>query len=134
MHSYDTTSCNSRGKFDLIKRGNFPLKSVDEFVSLIHTVPTQELKIELLKRMKSHICHLVDSGIIPSTVKNYGDIDNFYDANDIGNLCNDQIFDSLIKKFGGRDEHDGMPEGMFNLLNEVKDACDAWMKSPGTES
>ena len=84
--------------------------------------------------MKSHICNLVDTGIIPSTVRNYGDIDNFYDANDIGNLCSDEIFDSLIEKFGGRDEHEGMPEGMCNLLNEVRDACDAWMNSPNTAS
>ena len=117
----------STGKFDLKRRANFPLKSVAEFVEFIKTAPAPALKPELLERMKTHVCELVETGIIPKTVGSYGDIDNFYDANDIGTLCNDEIFEALVEKFGGRDEHEGMPEGMVCLINEVKENVDAWI-------
>ena len=120
-------SGTSTGKFDLKQRVNYPLKPVAAFVEIIKTVSVPSLKAELLERMKSHICYLVDTGIIPKTVASYGDIDNFCDANDIGKLCNDEIFEALVDKFGGRDEHEGMPDGMFRLLRDVKDGVDKWI-------
>lgn len=120
---------SASGASDLRSPSTLPRKTVAEFVVVIGTASIDVLKADLLDRMKSHICELVEQGTIPTTVASFGDIDNFYDANDIGDLCNDEICDALITRFGGRNEHEGMPDDMHVFISVAQDSVDTWMKA-----
>ena len=66
-------------------------------------------------------------GIIPPTVKCFGDLDDHVDANEYGGFCVDEYADLLIELFGGRDEHEGMPQALIDFIDEAQEAIDDWM-------
>ncbi len=70
----------------------------------------------------------IDQGIVPATVANFGDLNDWVDANEYGGFCDDGIADALILKFGGRDPHYGMPEAMLEFMNSCQDAIDNWLR------
>lgn len=37
--------------------------------------------------------------------------------------------DNLIELYGGRDEHEGMPDGLLNLINKAQDEVDEWLRN-----
>lgn len=81
-----------------------------------------------LSAMLGHLEDLVSDGTVPRTVTSFGDLHSYLDANCLGGLCEDEVFDGLIAHFGGR-EQGSMPEGMLDLLNKYHDAIDLLIKS-----
>jgi hypothetical protein len=35
----------------------------------------------------------------------------------------------IFEKAGGRDEHEGMPQGMIDMINQAQDEIDTWLKA-----
>lgn len=84
-----------------------------------------------LARMKREIIEDVVAGKVPATVKSFGDLHNNVDANEYGGFCEDELADSMIAEFGGRDEHEGMPQGMLDFINDAQKRIDEWITEGG---
>lgn len=82
-----------------------------------------------LSNMLGHLEELVMSGLVPTTLASFGELHDYVDANCLGGLCEDEIFDGLIAHFGGPDEHGGIPDGMLNFINMCQDNLDLIIKS-----
>jgi hypothetical protein len=82
---------------------------------------------QLVQNMKNEIVIAMDAGIIPRTVSSFSELHDYCDANCLGGLCKDEVFDALVEKFGGRDTHEGMPQGMLDLINAVQDEIGKWL-------
>lgn len=95
---------------------------------------TQQLE-NLIAQMKEEILDDVRRGFVPGFVPrncvSFGELHDYRDANCYGGLCDDEVFDALVEQFGGRDEDEGMPDGMLNLINAAQDAVDEWIKQGG---
>ena len=87
-------------------------------------IPTLE---ETVNRMKAEIMFDMDHGEVPRTVKSFGELHDYVDANCYGGFCH-AIADRMIEHFGGRDSDEGMPQGMLDYINAAQDAIDAWLK------
>jgi hypothetical protein len=87
--------------------------------------------VTIVERMKREIVEGVRCGVIPYNVTRFGDLDDYVDANCLADLCEDEVFDALVEQYGGRDEHEGIPQGMIDFINDCEDAVDAWIKSGG---
>lgn len=83
---------------------------------------------DTIDRMKREIRADVANETVPASVPSFGDLNDYVDANCYGGLCEDEMFDSLIDHFGGRDIHEGMPQGMFDYINDAQTAIDKWIK------
>lgn len=86
---------------------------------------------ELLPACKEHLLNLVQSGFVPRDVRSFGDLHDYVDANCLAGLCEDEVLDGFIQHFGGRDEHEGMPQSMLDFLNKTQSDLDLWIKSGG---
>lgn len=84
---------------------------------------------ELVVAMKVEVNSMIESGLVPSDVKSFADLHDYCDANCLANLCNDAVFDALVKQHGGRDVHEGMPQGMLDVINAAQTEVDAWIRS-----
>lgn len=81
----------------------------------------------IVAAMKSHVLHLIEIGQVPSETASFVQLHDYCDANCLGGLGDDEVFDVLIHHFGGRDEHDGLPKGMQDILDAAMNAIDAWL-------
>lgn len=89
---------------------------------------TNEMTVDMtVDRIKLEIEEYMRTGRVPRQVSNLAQLDDYIDMNTLGGLCEDEIFDGLIAHFGGRDEHEGMPQGMIDFLNEVQEAVNHWL-------
>jgi hypothetical protein len=79
-----------------------------------------------ISRMKAEI---IGSGV-PDDVVDFSHLHSFMDANELGGLCEDHIFDGLWRHFGGTQGGD-MPDGMVQYCNDAQDAVDAWIRAGG---
>lgn len=79
-------------------------------------------------RIKQEIFDDIDAGKLPVDVASFSALHDYVDANAYGGFCEDEIADALIKYFGGRDKHEGMPEGMVSFINEAHESIDVWLK------
>ena len=77
--------------------------------------------------MKSHVLQLIESDQVPSEIASFAQLHDYCDANCLGGLGDDKVFDLLVHNFGGRDEHDGMPKGLHDLLDAATNEIDAWL-------
>jgi hypothetical protein len=68
--------------------------------------------------------------IIPESVSSFSELHDYIDANCLCGFCEDAVFAAFIERFGGRDEHEGMPEGMLDFVSNVQNALDAWLRDP----
>lgn len=103
-------------------------------IAAIHAtmaIPTLEQTIERIKReIVADILNPPDGfKVIPHTVASFEELHNYRDANCYGGFCDDDFADVLIAHFGGRDEHEGMPDAMLDYMNAAHAAIDAWMRS-----
>lgn len=78
--------------------------------------------------MKQEVLDEMKTKRIPKTVKTFGDLHDYIDANELGGFCEDAMFDALVLNFGGRDEHEGMPQGMLDYINECQEAIHTWLQ------
>jgi hypothetical protein len=81
------------------------------------------------EQAKQEILADMATGVVPNDVQSFSKLHDYVDANCYGGFCDDEVADSLIELFGGRDEHEGMPQGMLDLINKVQDEVDVWLKS-----
>lgn len=84
---------------------------------------------DLVAQIKREVLEDMRSGRVPSNVRSYGNLHDYVDANCYGGMCEDERFDACIAQFGGRDEHEGMPDGMIDLLNNAHDAVGEWLRN-----
>jgi len=92
------------------------------------TVPTLE---QTIARIQSEILLDISRGVIPASVGSFSELHDYVDANEYGGFCEDVLCDALIAHFGGRDENEGMPDGLMNYMNAAQDAIDTWIKNGG---
>ena len=92
------------------------------------TIPTLG---ETVTRMKGEIRGDVLNLTVPIQVASFGDLNDYVDANEYGGYCKDELCDALIAHFGGRDEHEGMPDAMMAYINAAQSLVDLWIKSGG---
>ena len=88
-------------------------------------IPTLD---ETIGRMKAEIREDMRAGRISNNPAGFADLHDFVDANEYGGFCEDELADRLIKHFGGRDEHEGMPQGLLDYINAAQEAIDKWLK------
>ena len=74
-----------------------------------------------VEQMKLEILDDVRNGYVPVSVTHFGDLHDFIDANCYGGFCDDEFADFLIAHFGGRDEHEGMPQTMVDYINACQE-------------
>ena len=82
---------------------------------------------ETIEQMKQEILQDVRSGRVPVTVESFNVLHDYVDANCYGGFCEDVFADALIDHFGGRDEHEGMPDGMLKYINDAQNSIHSWI-------
>lgn len=87
-------------------------------------IPTLETTV---LRMKAEIQADQAAGIVPQQVKCFSELHDYVDANCYGGFCDDALADALIAHFGGRDEHEGMPQEMLDYMNAAQDQINEWL-------
>lgn len=91
-------------------------------------IPTLE---ETVTRMQAEVMTDIRAGIVDRRCKSFSDLHDYVDANCYGGFCDDALADALIAHFGGRDEHEGMPQGMLDYMNTAQNRIDLWIKEGG---
>jgi DNA-binding transcriptional ArsR family regulator len=89
-------------------------------------VPTLE---ELTEAIKQEVLQLMRAGAIPVSVRTFSELHDHCDANCLGGLCKNEVFDAIWRSFAPIDTPTGMPDGMVNLINGAQDAVNAWLAS-----
>lgn len=82
----------------------------------------------VIEDMKREILTDIEDGLVPETVASFSELHDYRDANCYGGFCDDRCADALIEAFGGRDENEGMPQGMLDFINAAQGAIDEWLK------
>jgi len=85
------------------------------------------LMMQTIFAMKVSIANDIQIGLVPPTVKCFSDLHDYMDANEYGGFCVDEYADLLIELFGGRDEHEGIPQAYLDFINEAQETIDQWM-------
>ncbi|ABD72056.1 hypothetical protein Rfer_4370 (plasmid) [Rhodoferax ferrireducens T118] len=91
-------------------------------------IPTLDETIAL---MKKEILLDVRGRRVPMDVKTFSDLHAYVDANEYGEFCVDSVADAMIAYFGGRDEHEGMPDRMLEYINAAQNAINEWLAAGG---
>ncbi len=91
-------------------------------------IPTLDETIAL---MKKEIVLDVRGRRVPMDVKTFSGLHAYVDANEYGQFCVDGVADAMIAYFGGRDEHEGMPDRMLEYINAAQDAINEWLGAGG---
>lgn len=86
--------------------------------------PTLE---ESIDQMKREITEDVLTNLVPKTCATFSELHDYVDANGYGGFCEDEYFEKMIQHFGGRDEDEGIPDGMTDYLNKAQDAINQWI-------
>ena len=82
-----------------------------------------------LSSILSDLESLVAVGIVPKTVASFSELHDYIDANCLGGLCDDEVYEALVSQFGGRDENEGAPQKAIDLINKYQNAIDLLIKS-----
>lgn len=91
----------------------------------------------VVERMKKEILALIKSETIPLDVATFAELHDYIDANALGGFCEDDLFNELVDRFGGRDSEElggGMPQGMLDYINHSQDAINTWIVSGAMKS
>lgn len=88
------------------------------------SAPTLE---QLIERIKEDVISLMAAGSIPKSVKTFSELHNYCDANCLGGLCEDTVFDALMAQHGGHDDQQGMPQGMLDMINAAQSTVGKWL-------
>lgn len=91
-------------------------------------IPSLEDSIE---RMKQEILEDVQASKVPRDITCFSDLDFYADANAYGGFCEDELSEAMIAHYGGRDAHEGMPEGMLRHIHNAQTAVDEWIELGG---
>lgn len=91
-------------------------------------IPTLEATVI---RMKDEIRRDIKAGVVVPQINSFSELHNYVDANEYGGFCDDSFIDALIAHFGGRNEHEGMPDGMLDYMNAAQDQINEWLSEDG---
>lgn len=94
-------------------------------------VPTLE---ELTEAIKQEVLQLMRAGAIPASARTFSELHDHCDANCLGGLCKNEMFDAIWTSFAPLGTPSGMPDGMVNLINSAQAAVDAWLASGEAKS
>lgn len=94
------------------------------------------LRKETVARMKAEILEdMQPTGPIgmrmPADIASFSDLHDYVDANEYGGMCEDALNDAFCSFFGGRDEHEGMPDAYITFFDECQGEIDEWLKNGG---
>lgn len=96
------------------------------------TTKTQTQLEVTVFRMKEEILSDVRELKVPVDVKSFSELHDYVDANEYGGFCEDDgITDSLIAQYGGRDEDEGMPQGVLDFMNAAQSTISVWIADGG---
>jgi len=89
------------------------------------------LRKETVARMKAEILEDIlqmvqDPAEVP---KSFSEMHDLVDANEYGGFCENNLCDAFIAFFGGRDEHEGMPDAYIAFMNDCQGDVDEWLKN-----
>lgn len=87
----------------------------------------------IVSAMKSDVMRLIRIGQVPQGTTKFSQLHDYCDANCLGGLEDDDVFDILVQHFGGRNEDDGIPDGLHQLLDAAMREIDMWLAT-GRES
>ena len=90
------------------------------------TYPSPSI-LATVEQMKNEILRDVQNGHVPTNVRTFGDLHDYSDANCYGGFCDDDYADFLIAHFGGRDEHESMPQSMLDFMNACQEEVHDWL-------
>jgi cyclophilin family peptidyl-prolyl cis-trans isomerase len=79
-------------------------------------------------RMREEIEIDVRRGVLPANVSSFSELHEFVDANEYGGFCVDRLADAMIAQYGGRDQNEGMPDGMMKHISDAQNAIDVWIR------
>lgn len=65
---------------------------------------------------------------IPLKLDSFAKLHDYCDANMLGVFADEEKFDAMVRKYGGRTDDDTFPEGFVRFVDEVQAAVDAWLK------
>lgn len=82
----------------------------------------------LVQAIKQDVLRRMHAGQIPRDSASFSVLHDYCDANCLGGLCEDPIFDALTAKHGGSDKGEGMPQGMLDLINAAQTEVDNWLR------
>ena len=92
----------------------------------MNTIKTAEQVIEqMVREIKADI----NSGTVPATIASFSELHDYVDANEYGSFCDDKFADKMIAYFGGRDEHEGMPQGFIDFMNYCQNVVDSMLQA-----
>lgn len=80
-----------------------------------------------VEQMKQEVLEDIERNLLSAKVKSFSDLHDHVDANEYGGFCDDELSDLFIQFFGGRDQHEGMPDAYLDFMNEAQNAVDAWL-------
>lgn len=84
---------------------------------------------EIVAQMKQEILADMRSDRFTVRLFAFSDLHDFVDANCYGGFCDDDFSEGMIQYFGGRDEHDGMPQAYIDLMNACQKEVHDWLES-----
>jgi len=94
-----------------------------------HATAVAYLRKETVARMKAEILEDIQDTMVDKDVKSFSELHNYVDANTYGGMCEDALNDAFCAFFGGRDEHEGMPDAYIAFLNDCQGDVDEWLKN-----
>lgn len=100
----------------------------DEAQKRFDTYASDGLLLEVVHLMKREILCDIHWKFLPESVSSFSELHDYRDANCYGGFCDDEFADKMIEVFGGRDEHEGMPQGLIDFINAAQDQIDQWLK------
>jgi len=87
-------------------------------------IPTLD---ETVLRMREEVLRDMATGRVPVDCRSFSELHDHVDANEYGGFCEDALAEAMIEHFGGRDEHEGMPDGMMKYMNDAQNRIDHWL-------
>lgn len=95
----------------------------------MYTIPVTLEKT--ISRIKREIIADVLAGYVPVDCASFSSLHDYRDANTYGGLCDDEVFNSMIEHFGGRDKNEGMPDGFANYITLAQQGVNTWLQDGG---
>ena len=86
----------------------------------------------VVSAMKSHVLEMMQSGQVPLSTDSLSALHEHCDGNCLGGICDDDVFEQLVRAFGGRGEDESLPQAMNQFLQDAEIEVSAWLQSrPG---
>lgn len=85
-------------------------------------------KDKLVAHCKAEILQLIEADVVPAKLKNFGELHDHCDANEVGHFCEDAFNDWLCEQLRKPGEED-MPQALVELVDAVQNDLNTWIES-----